>query len=706
MADNSEDGHQISRRTAIKVFGAGAIAASGIPFLPDRAGATTERLPTPRVRRAPEPTTPITTVIVVMFENHTFDNFFGGFPGANGVVSAPAPDPIWSDIDHSHSHFLTSFADGKLDGFNVDGVVSYGESDLPILWQYASQFGLSDNFFTSASSNSTPNHLYMVAGQCGGIFNTLASAGHCGSPANSLILNMSSNGIQSMQYPCVNINSVPQELTNAGISWRYYSETPVWSAPDFISGLTGTPNLVKNTAQILSDVKGGNLASVSWVCPATIHSDHPSRPVGPAQNYLANLVNAVGHSHYWPSTAIFVTWDDWGGFYDHVNPPVVDAFGLGPRVPLLVISPYAVPGYVSHVQAEFSSLAKFVEVNWSLPSLGQRDALSSTSDLTDFFDFSQKPQAALIQSLIPVPVMLAVPANGDYYVFEGKSTKGAVYPQIGGPDTTFDFSVVYVQTTEPDTTAVIIDGNSYPMMAAGPDPKQPTGTIYTYSTQLAPGTHSVSFLCTLGDASETMPFNGVPYSLPVMPFDVTNETKIETPMVGVTQNFQAKYSSPSGDPPTVAEVTIDDGTYQLKKVGDVYQYSTDKLTEGNHYYRFTFSDGTAVGVYEQEILHEISPFLLSAPTLTPTSGSTTTKFKFGIEYTHSAGLAPQSALLYVDSVSYPMTLQSGDPSQGAVYAAELTLPAGHHSHFFVFNDGQTSFAEPIGPSTVTGPVVT
>jgi phospholipase C len=706
MADNSDDGHRISRRTAMKVFGAGAIAASGIPLLPDRAGAASQRLPTPRVRGKAAPTTPITNVIMVMFENHTFDNFFGAFPGANGAASPAAPDPVWSDIDHSYAHFLTSIHNGKLDGFDVTGMVSYGESDLPILWNYASQFGLSDNFFTSAATNSTPNHLYMVAAQCGGIFNTLAKAGHCGSPANCLILNMSSNGDQSMQYPCVDINSVPQELSNAGVTWRYYSDTSVWSPPLFISDLVGSNNLVKNTAQIVTDVKSGNLPSVSWVCPSTIDSDHPSRPVGPAQNYLANLVNAVGKSDYWPSTAIFVTWDDWGGFYDHVNPPVVDAFGLGPRVPLLVISPYAVPGYISHVQAEFSSLAKFVEVNWSLPSLGQRDALSSTSDLTDFFDFSQKPQAALIQSLIPVPVMLGVPADGDYYDFQGMSTKGAVYPPIGGPNTLFHFSVVYLRTTDPETASVVIDGNSYPMVAAGPDPKSPTGTIYTHSTQLAPGTHSVSFLFTLGDASEAMPFNGVPYSLPVMPFDVTNETKIETPMVGVTQHFQAKYSSPSGDPPTVAKVNLDNKTYLLTQVGDVYRYSTNKLTEGNHYYRFTFSDGTAVGVYEQEILPELNSFLLSAPTLTPTSGTTTTNFNFGIKYTDSAGLAPQSALLYVDSVSYPMTLQSGDPSKGALYSAKLTLPAGHHSHFFVFNDGQTNFAEPKGGDTLAGPVVT
>ncbi len=156
-----------------------------------------------------------------MFENHTFDNFFAGFPGADGVASAPAPNPLMADINHSYAHCIASNNGGTFDGFNVNGVSSYAESDLPILWDFAKRFGLSDNFFTSANTNSTPNHLFMIAGQCGGIFDTNPSAGFIGASPNHLILSMSPEGVQYLQYPGVDINSVPQELSeSARVSCR------------------------------------------------------------------------------------------------------------------------------------------------------------------------------------------------------------------------------------------------------------------------------------------------------------------------------------------------------------------------------------------------------------------------------------------------------------------------------------------------------
>jgi phospholipase C len=172
--------------------------------------------------------------------------------------------------------------------------------------------------------------------------------------------------------------------------------------------------------------------------------------------------------------------------------------GLRPRVPLLVISPYAIPGYISHAQAEFSSLAKFVEFNWGLPSLGQRDANPGISDLTDFFDFGQPPQSPLLQDLLPVNEALQVYPN-----------PLVAYPPTGGPSTVFDFVMGWVSATPPTVSTVIIDGTTHEMALSPTGPATeasesaggelgagatgPKADVYVYSTLLAPGEHTFSF---------------------------------------------------------------------------------------------------------------------------------------------------------------------------------------------------------------------
>jgi phospholipase C len=650
----------------------------------------------------PATTTPITHVIVVMFENHTFDNYFGSYPGVNGVASAPAPDPIKSDINHSYCHYLASSRNGALDGFDVAGMVSYRASDVPILWNYAGQFGLSDNFFTSACTSSTPNHLYMVAGQCGGIFDTDPNQGYVGSSRNHMVLSLSPTGVPYLQYPALTCNSVLEELDRAGVPWRYYNKASIWMAPAYFEATAHDPGMVLDTNQIVADVTAGALAPVSWVCPTDPASDHPANPVGPAQNYLATLVNAVMESPYWGSTAIFVTWDDWGGFYDHVVPPAVDAYGLGLRVPLLVISPYAKPGYVSHQQGEFSSLAKFMELNWGLPGLGQRDALASTSDLMDFFDFAQAPQSPFLQNPIPAPTLLGVP-------FHDKGVgKSAVFPDIGGPDTIFSFFVVFMPSGTPDVATVVVDGVAHPMVPYGPSTRPPYGTIYRYSAKVPVGSHQYSFAFRHGTVSEGLPFNGVPYQLEVLPFDVVDEARITNPLLGVPQRFAVDYSSPAGRSPTTIEVQIDGESFPLNRVtrrGRVYEYVTTGIGAGMHYYRYVISDGTATGVYEQGLTPVFLPFSLTLGQVTPASGTPGTLFTFSVTYTHSAGLMPKSARLYVGNTSHPMTVQSGTPLSGAVFSAAVPLGAGTHQYFFVFDDGQTANALPIGPAMLQGPVV-
>ncbi len=702
MTKDRTMGSPVTRRTAMKLLGSGLLAAAAVPLSPSDASATA---PQAKSSTPPTTTTPITNVIVVMFENHTFDNFFGAYPGANGVVSPPAPDPIWSDINHSHCHYLASFRDGALDGFDQAGVVSYGQSDLPILWNYAGQFGLSDNFFTSASTSSTPNHLYMVAGQSGGIFDTSPTEGFVGDTPNHLVLSMSPDGVEYYQFPGITCNAIFQELDAAGITWRFYDEAAVWMAPNFIEATAGSPNIVTDTSRIVSDVTDGDLASVSWVCPTSPYSDHPACPVGPAQNYLATLTNAVMESPYWASTAIFVTWDDWGGFYDHVVPPVVDVYGLGFRVPLLVISPYAKPGYVSHVQGEFSSLAKFVEVNWGLPSLGQRDALESTSDLTDFFDFSQMPQEPYLQDTISVPELLGVPFHDEAI------GKCAIVPTIGGPETLFNFYVVYTGGTSPDLATVLVDGTSYPMTPVGQSTQPPVGTVYNYATTLPVGSHQFSFLFRRGSSTEALPFNGVDYGMEVMPFEITDLARFTDPLLGVPQRFGVRHSSSTGTALKTAEVQIDGQAFPLiraKKAGadHEYHYVTSDLTEGQHYYKYVISDGTVTGVYEQGLTPVFLPFSLGQGTVAPSTGTTSTTFAFSVLYIHSAGLEAESALVYVDNVPHPLTLLTGSPMTGATYGVELVLSAGKHKHYFVFNDGQTSNALPIGPAVTNGPDVT
>src|SRR5207248_263315 len=182
-----------------------------------------------------------------------------------------------------------------------------------------------------------------------------------------------------------NIPNLPQSLQQAGLSWRYYNTVPIWDGPSMIKSLYGSSSDVHNVNQFTNDIQTGNLANVSWVIPTGEATDHPPSLLQPAQNFVTQEVSAIMNSQYWANTAIFVTWDDWGGVYDHVAPPQIDALGLGPRVPLLVISPWAKHGYISHRLGEFSSFVKFIENIFHLPNLGHRDANTMISNLMNYF---------------------------------------------------------------------------------------------------------------------------------------------------------------------------------------------------------------------------------------------------------------------------------------------------------------------------------
>jgi len=354
---------------------------------------------------------PIKHVIIIMEENHTFDNYFGTYPGVNGLngstsqpLYASAPPTVFpfhlrgltlsQDFCHNWTCAHRAYDNGKLDGFvaaagsNLTmGYFDYNQ--IPYYWDYASQYVLLDNFYSSVMGPSLPNHLYLIAGQSGGF--TGSSTGGRIDFTSGLVYN-------STFYS----KPIFEELQAQNISWRYYAGgysalnnwNPVPAFSAFRSNSAWAKNL-EDPSNFAADVKSGQLASVVWMMPRLDNeSEHAPYDVSVGEHIVVRAINALMQSSYWNSTAIFITFDDYGGWYDHVPPPQVDGLGYGFRVPCLVISPYAKQGLIDHVQADFASLLKFVETIYSLQPLSTRD--SDASNLMEAFDFAQSPRAPLI----------------------------------------------------------------------------------------------------------------------------------------------------------------------------------------------------------------------------------------------------------------------------------------------------------------------
>jgi len=213
--------------------------------------------------------------------------------------------------------------------------------------------------------------------------------------------------VETPIYPCFEHPTLTDELNTANISWRYYAPSAgsIWTAPNAIQHMCGPPdstactapdwtnNVVlastQNPTQVLTDITNSQLATVSWVIPSGLESDHALSNDGSGPSYVASIVNAIGSSSYWSNTAIIITWDDWGGWYDHVAPQILNSYEYGFRVPMIVVSPYAKPAYISQVTHDFGSILKFIETTYNLPSLGNADA--TADDLSDCFNFNQTP---------------------------------------------------------------------------------------------------------------------------------------------------------------------------------------------------------------------------------------------------------------------------------------------------------------------------
>jgi phospholipase C len=379
-----------------------------------------------------ETATPIKHVIFIIKENRTFDNLFGRFPGANGATTGldgsterpltPALDILPQDIMHCYECALQAWDHGKMDGFGSVSApaeryayTQFRRGDLRTYWRWAKDYVLGDNFFSSAQGPSFPNHLYAIAATSGGTHDNpiqdkgellgrhrqtgLFKAWGCDSLPDSYVPVYDSEGHEKLVAPCFDFLTEGDLLNRGGVPWAYYAATQeqngyLWSAYDAVRHIRDDPTMwhehMFGVDQVLLDIRGGLLPPVTWITPRFELSEHPEYSFCQGQNWTTRVVDAVMQSPMWKDTAIFITWDDYGGFYDHVPPPQVDGFGFGIRVPLLVISPYAKQGYVMHELGEFSSVLRFIEDNWGLTQLTHRDR--EATPMLSAFDFSQSPR--------------------------------------------------------------------------------------------------------------------------------------------------------------------------------------------------------------------------------------------------------------------------------------------------------------------------
>ncbi|MEO6990432.1 MAG: alkaline phosphatase family protein, partial [Candidatus Baltobacteraceae bacterium] len=363
-------------------------------------------------------------VVIIIQENRSFNNLFMGFPGAttsttgtlcNGKVIPLHAVPLEANYDVGHGlfDFLAAYNNGKGGCFNKERYVGppptpshfgYGyvpQSEIGPYWAMASAYTLADQMFTSNIDASYVAHQYLIAGQAQSSVDVPnKTPWGCDGPSGevvSIITQQRTYG--GTQTPCFSYPTLANGLDAAGLTWRYYSPPLIkgtgslWSAFDSISPVRYGPdwaNVISPETQILTDVAAGTLANVTWVVPDAQNSDHSGFNGKNGPQWVASVVDAIGNSQFWNSTAIFVVWDDWGGWYDPVVPKYVDYDGLGFRVPLIAISPYALTNHVAHTQYEFGSILKFVEDTWNLPRLAASDTRAHPFG-RDVFNFKQNP---------------------------------------------------------------------------------------------------------------------------------------------------------------------------------------------------------------------------------------------------------------------------------------------------------------------------
>lgn len=395
-------------------------------------------------------------VVIIVQENRSLDNLFQGFPGARtqsygydssgkkiklGQISLKTS---W-DVDHSAQAFFAacngtgSFpgTDCRMNGFDKESVqCGHGRfppcpiqhpqyayvpaAETKLYFELGEQYVLGDEMFASNFDQSSfVAHQYLIAAQSESAVN-FPSKNEWGCEGGSedtipTVTRQREIDYSDSERICFDYKTLGDELDDANVSWRYYTaHTPYgngafWSAYSAVKhiyyGADWKKNVIDPQTKFFNDVKS-DLPAVSWITPTCQNSDHASCRGNTGPEWVASLVNAIGESQYWKSTAIFVTWDDPGGWYDHVPPKMLDYDGLGFRVPLLVISPYAKKAYVSHVDYELASILRFVEDRFGVPPLSASDKRAA-SPAADCFDFGQPPREFTI---------IQAKRNADYFI--------------------------------------------------------------------------------------------------------------------------------------------------------------------------------------------------------------------------------------------------------------------------------------------------
>jgi phospholipase C len=396
-------------------------------------------------------TTPIKHVVLVIQENRTFNDFFATFKGADGTTIGKAEADAAcgiaggktialkkmglvtklngkpQDLDHGYRAYDTARDGGAMDGFDKaefgtgqpECTYPYqytNPSQIAPYWDMAKEYTLAEHMFTTQGSSSFTAHQDLIAGDTviapdEALVDLPSCAGGtciwgCDAPKGthtSLITKANDYRAGAGPFPCLTYPTLRDLLDAKKVTWRYYvppmccaENGKLLSAFDAIKavryGSEWTDGHISSPqTNVFSDITNHQLQAVSWVIPDENDSDHPGTSSDTGPSWVASVVNAIGESSYWDSTAIVIVWDDWGGLYDNLNPDQLGYGGLGFRIPAIVVSAYAKAGYVSPTQYEFGSILKYVEENWHLGSLGRTDRRAAS--IVDCFNYSQSPIA-------------------------------------------------------------------------------------------------------------------------------------------------------------------------------------------------------------------------------------------------------------------------------------------------------------------------
>jgi phospholipase C len=399
----------------------------------------------------------ITHVVFIVQENRSFDNLFQGYPGADTVPSGKTSTGKMIklkavsltekyDIDHSTTAMFDACrgtgklpgTDCKMDGFDLEKIyngplngqyVYVPQKESKPYFDIAHEWVLGDRMFQSQLDESFVAHQYIIAAQASWSVNLPIGQWGCDGKGYDYVRTITKdrNPHGPKIAPCYDYDTLGDQLDKAKLSWRFYAskfgsqssgQGAEWSSYQAVKHIRDGPDWKKDVIspnwRFITDVRQGKLASFTWITPVCSDSDHTNCGGGNGPSWVAALVNTVGKSQFWSSTAIFVIWDDWGGLYDHVAPAYLDRDSLGFRVPLLVISPYAKKDHVSHVHYETASVLRFAEDLFGLPQLAAADTRAN-SPAGDCFDFSQKPRP-FVKIAAPKPPGFFMHQDGEYQV--------------------------------------------------------------------------------------------------------------------------------------------------------------------------------------------------------------------------------------------------------------------------------------------------